>query len=214
MRRTNGRQRQPSGQTSKSTTMHTASRALPRHLRSAHARTLSRVHSLYCVLSRPNETERRLPRRSLSHCLPAYTKICSEQFSLKSSLAEFTSHQSRPARHAAVAQPNNKRLTTVEVEAAVDAQVEVAAEQQQQQQSKANANANYTRRKRKFTASPAHLCVCVSLFLRVCVCVFLVACPVSLLSLRFASSRLTFYVFFRVSFSRVCLTVVFVRKQN
>lgn len=88
---------------------------------------------------------------------------------MKSSLAEFTSHQSRPARHAAVAQPNNKRLTTVEVEAAVDAQVEVA-EQQQQQQSKANANANYTRRKRKFTASPAHLCVCVSL--RVCVCVF------------------------------------------
>lgn len=169
MRRTNGRQRQPSGQTSKSTTMHTASRALPRHLRSAHARTLSRVHSLYCVLSRPNETERRLARRSLSHCLPAYTKICSEQFSLKSSLAEFTSHQSRPARHAAVAQPNNKRLTTVEVEAAVDAQVEVA-EQQQQQQSKANANANYTRRKRKFTASPAHLCV------RVCLCFYVFVC--------------------------------------
>lgn len=209
MRRTNGRQRQPSGQTSKSTTMHTASRALPRHLRSAHART--RSLSLLRALSRPNETERRLARRSLSHWLPAYTKICSEQFSLKSSLAEFTSHQSRPARHAAVAQPNNKRLTTVEVEAAVDAQVEVAAEQQQ---SKANANANYTRRKRKFTASPAHLCVCVSLFLRVCVCVFLVACPVSLLSLRFASSRLTFYVSFRVSFSRVCLTIVFVRKQN
>lgn len=125
--------------------------------------------SLYCVLSRPNETERRLARRSLSHWLPAYTKICSEQFSLKSSLAEFTSHQSRPARHAAVAQPNNKRLTTVEVEAAVDAQVEVA-EQQQQQQSKANANANYTRRKRKFTASPAHLCVRVSVSTSLCVC--------------------------------------------
>lgn len=46
MRRTNGRQRQPSGQTSKSTTMHTASRALPRHLRSAHARTLSTACSL------------------------------------------------------------------------------------------------------------------------------------------------------------------------
>lgn len=127
---------------------------------------------------------------------------------MKSSLAEFTSHQSRPARHAAVAQPNNKRLTTVEVEAAVDAQVEVAAEQQQQQQSKANANANYTRRKRKFTASPAHLCVCVSLFLRVCVCVFLVACPVSLLSLRFASSRLTFYFSFASPF-RVCVLQLF-----
>lgn len=160
------------------------------------------------MLSRPNETERRLSasRRSLSHCLPAYTKICSEQFSLKSSLAEFTSHLSRPARHAAVAQPNNKRLTTVEVEAAVDAQVEVA----EQQQSKANANANYTRRKRKFTACPAHLCVCVSLSLRVCVCVFLVACPVSLLSLRFASSRLRFTSPFASPF-RVCLTIVFVR---
>lgn len=94
---------------------------------------------------------------------------------MKSSLAEFTSHQSRPARHAAVAQPNNKRLTTVEVEAAVDAQVEVA-EQQQQQQSKANANANYTRRKRKFTTSPAHLCVCVCVSVSTCLCVRLFSC--------------------------------------
>lgn len=152
------------------------------------------------MLSRPNETERRLSasRRSLSHCLPAYTKICSEQFSLKSSLAEFTSHLSRPARHAAVAQPNNKRLTTVEVEAAVDAQVEVA----EQQQSKANANANYTRRKRKFTACPAHLCVCVSVSTCLCVCVF--SCLSCLAPLTpFRDFSFTFYVSFRVSFSRV-----------
>lgn len=82
-------------------------RALPRHLRS---------DALSSSLG--NETERSLLgalayslslsllRATLS-LLAAYTKICSEQFSLKSSLAEFTSSLSRPARHAAVAQTNN-----------------------------------------------------------------------------------------------------------
>lgn len=96
--------------------LHTHSRALSLAL------TLSFVlsHCYCCVLSRQRNWTK-AERRSLSHCLPAYTKICSEQFSLKSSLAEFTSHLSWPARHAVVAQPNNKRITTVEVEAAVDA---------------------------------------------------------------------------------------------
>lgn len=105
MRRTNGRQRQPSGQTSKSTTMHTASRALPRHLRSAHARTLSRVHSLYCVLSLGRTKLNEGWRGALSRigCLHtqkfARSNLVWNRRSLNSLRTRADPHDTRPSRN-------------------------------------------------------------------------------------------------------------------
>lgn len=206
---------QPTGQTSKSTTMHTASEhshdTCALH---AHSLTLCLVYALPRIRSlgernwtKPVQAPRlrslslSLSRATLS-LLPAYTKICSEQFSLKSSLAEFTSHLSRPARHAAVAQTNNT-YSTVEVEVEVEAAVD-AWTQQQQTQIAQEGKENLP------LVPPRHTCVArsVSVFVRACVRVFLVAvaCPVSRFCV-FSARFVYVYVFFASPCrARVCVS--------